>query len=193
MLWLLLDGPLLWIFAVVVLFALFGATHARSGGWCSTILVGAFLCIEFFSNLQPLHYLSANPLDALLLIGGYAFAGVIWCIVKWLSYTSMLTSDYNDAKAKYKMQNPNATDYDARKYAMGEIRITIPTADATQADHLKFLAKHKGDIYTWITFWPLSIVETVLNDPLTRFLRFTYNRLTNLMTDISKRAFGKVT
>lgn len=54
-----------------------------------------------------------------------------------------------------------------------------------RADH------NKGRIIFWMSYWPASALWTIINDPITRFYRFLYNRIGKLLEGISNSMFAK--
>lgn len=109
MLWVFLDGTLFWLFAIVVSLSLFGAVQTEKPGWCSFILGGFIVCLELFSPYHPLTYVAHNTVNTLVLLAGYAFAGTIWCVLKWMSYVHLLKDKYLDYKNGYLADHPQKT------------------------------------------------------------------------------------
>lgn len=50
---------------------------------------------------------------------------------------------------------------------------------------------NKGRIIFWMSYWPFSAVWTIINDPITRFYRFVYHRIGDMLAGISNRMFSK--
>jgi hypothetical protein len=238
MVWLFLDGTLFWVFALIVSVSLFGAVQSDKPGWCSFILGAFVVCLQLFSPYHPLTYIVHNTVDTLALIAGYAFAGTIWCVVKWMSYVHLLKDKYIDYRNRYIGENPQKTrdqyiaEYktanpintkdgrqpwtepapepnpqqialqQSRAEEYADRKLEAPDDNATsnlgmklpktEQERMSFLAKHKSVIYMWIMFWPFSLIGTIFDDPVRRFCRFVYNRLTGMLSGITARAFKNI-
>jgi hypothetical protein len=88
------------------------------------------------------NYIVTNPGTIILVFGGYLLVGLIWSFVKWYFYLSHL----KDKKAE-----------DGKTYIY--------------ADDISFL-KNKSRILVWMSYWPLSGLWTLINDPMRKLFQF---------------------
>jgi hypothetical protein len=238
MVWLFLDGTLLWVFLLVLSVSIFGTVQAEKPGWCSFLFGAGLIGLQLFSPYHPLTFIAHNTVDSLVLLAGYAVAGIIWCIFKWMSYVHQLKDRYLEYKNEYLAENPlktrdayiaqyisenplintdryapqgtapwlpseqqiasqktRAEEWADRQLDAADLRaqnslgMDLPK---THSERIKFLGKHKPAIYMWISFWPFSFIGTLFDDPIRRFLRFTYARMTGVLTGITERAFKNI-
>jgi hypothetical protein len=190
MIYLLLDGTLLWVFVALLSVGFLTAASNKSAGWCSTLLGGGLLTLQFFSNYHPFSFFIEQPIHAAEYTAAYAFFGVLYCILKWVSYVGQVGRKYKRKKQEYienaKMLGNTFTDADQKRF---DTDMTHEFGFPVPIKSLADMAKHRDSVYLWIAFWPLSAIITVFDDPVRRFLSFCYNRLANLMLSIAKRAF----
>lgn len=50
-------------------------------------------------------------------------------------------------------------------------------------------SENKSAIIAWISYWPLSLLATLLNNPFRRLFEYTYSLVANAYDEIGKRHF----
>jgi hypothetical protein len=93
----------------------------------------------------------------------YFFLGGVWSIIKWLRFTNKQVDEYKQ------MENPTAQCYNKLQY------------------NLK-ASSNKQAIYTWIAFWPWSVLWAMTHD----LIKHIYELLSGVYNRISSRALGRV-
>ena len=188
----LMASSLFWVFLALFVIGLFATVQTERPGWCSTIFVIGLVLIEVFSPYHPITYLITHPLYSGIVLLVYVAGGALWCIVKWASYTDLLKTAYLDYKAKWQTENPNYRPESFVASAKLKFGFNIPTKDSKPEEYREFVGKHKAAIYMWITFWPISALGTLIDDPLRRLRRFIYARISGLLVTITHKTFSKL-
>jgi len=58
--------------------------------------------------------------------------------------------------------------------------------------HKPKIEKHVEDFIRWASYWPISIVWSIINDPITKVFRWAAKRLQSILNSISDRIFNKI-
>ena len=164
---------------------------------------GAFIVLGIFILLMEnsgAFNIFADPLTLIKWTGLYFVVGAVWSFVKWFSFLNKRADQYKEHKETYiaNYSEPNSVpdcgtatnpSKEFKKYlddasfisAYYPSRVTIiPTAK----DNLDKLA-------TWILWWPMSFVWTMLNDPLVRLARYMVRQLNIVYDGIANKVFAK--
>jgi hypothetical protein len=173
-----------WLFASVVVIAMLTCINFQKGFGATVVAVGTILAFQFFGGYDIFGYVRHNPMSLLSYVGIYAALGVGTGIFKWWRYVRNHRAKYLEAKTEY--QDDKGTLDGWEKYR-----------EAGNYSAIKFIfqpvaRKHKAVITMWMTYWPLVLVWTVINDPVRKFFRAVYERVSGLLEAISHNAFKDV-
>jgi hypothetical protein len=201
-----IDGFLFWIiFAAFSVFSIV-AIEKESPSFCTGIVAGFLLILEFFSPYHPLSFILHQPRDAIVIALLYIAAGAAWIVVKWVSHVYTVRDRFNEIKAdiigayrKPSNKNPSGQyvgdrqaffNEDGTLNELGVQRLYEEGARRVGERQLPLQAtQHKSEIYMWWLCWPLSMFWTLLNDPIRRIGNFIYHLLGNTLQNISDHAF----
>lgn len=166
----------------------------ESGVWATIVFLGSLFGLNFLWKLPIIDSVKANPGHTALLILSYFAIGIVWSIVKWYFFVHNKMVKYNNFKAKFladnkaesltgelavKFMNWLANNYEARAEGIDG---TAPTA-----------SEHKAALTRWGTYWPFSIVGTLLNDVVRRTWEYIYEMLQTTYQRMSEAIFKSAT
>jgi hypothetical protein len=97
---------------------------------------------------------------------GYIPVGIGWVYLKWRSY---LGYRYREAEDYLKLNG------------------SLPNWDYPPQ-----VSKHKSDIMRWLSWWPFSLIGTLLNDPLRRLFEAVYRNIASHLQEISNNMFSNL-
>jgi len=171
-------------------------------GWATTLCsLGIALWLWNFGGCIW-GYISVNPLNTLGFIVGYVVLGIIWSIVRWNEHVKGVFRQFNNIKKDF------LTKYDLKWPLDGDnlknfIRILNKDSktfyeNMTIEEISKSLtpkASEKATVITaWISYWPVSLLGTLLNNPFKRFFQWIYSLVSGIYDKITsshqKDAFG---
>ena len=142
--------------------------YPRYGGSGATLVFVATCAILWFFGGTTLRdifsYINEHPWKSLLFLLEYFLVGVIWSFAKW--YFFLL-----NRKEKIEKQIEAKQSYFD----------SIPSAK-----------DYKGRIISWMTYWPMSIVWTFLNDPFKRIFKYIYSIFEKWYESMSNRMFADI-
>lgn len=171
-----------WIVAIVVFIIITTLVENEHGTWAFLSVTATVLFMSYAWGLHPITYILTNPLHILLLTALYFAIGTGWGVVKWALFVQKQIDRYNEIKANVlrkmgiKEINPEA----AKK-----IRETVNSQYSQPLDTSPDVGRYKSDLLRWMTYWPFSIVGTLLHDIVKRIFNFIYARMSNLLQSIA--------
>ena len=163
-----------WLMAVIVFFAITALVEIDEGnGWGAFFVSFAFVALlYFFGSKEPiesmLSYVVNNPFPTLMIVGLFFLFGAAWSIAKWFFFL----------KAERKKQWEDHVEYN--KHALEdrkrEWKPNVPTA-----------RRNKSLILMWISWWPFSMVWTLLDNPLRKAFNAIYDNLEQTYDRMAER------
>ncbi|KKM93267.1 hypothetical protein LCGC14_1210040 [marine sediment metagenome] len=180
-----------WFFALVglVCLALLVAVETESPFWAASALIGFGLALHFLGDLNVFSWLIKNPLRTALCVGGYFVTGALWSVGKWWFFVRNKRDKYNERRRDFISANdlefsaaiPPEHQKDFKRHMKFDSYGGMPDARA-----------HKSRILTWMTYWPWSMVWTLINDPIKKLFRMIYRRLQRVYDKISESVWSGV-
>lgn len=162
-----------WVLAVIASILLFAFIEAEEGS-AATITLLLFLAIQQFFGFNVISYLVESPMRTLYLIGGYFVGGTIWSFIKWWFYVKDVRYRYDEAREE-KAPSMSKKEW---AYYVANYGLSKPIA-----------SKSKEKILRWMSFWPWSLIWTLINDPVKKAFRAIYQRIQGLLQSIADSAF----
>ena len=191
-----------WILVAVVSILMFYFLEYDKSFRASLTLIITILFLFWFGNLS-FSYISANPLQFLAFVAGYFVAGAVWTVVKWWFFVYRMREEYNEIRESFlrseNVGGPGIPD-DLKSNWYGYLRRNVNYGKYGSRSRLKLIANgveppkpndFKSRIYSWMVFWPWSMVYTLIDDPVRKIFRFIYRNIKYLLERISAHAFRK--
>lgn len=137
----------------------------NGGGFKSTVaIVVAITLYAIFGSFEHVKdlfsYVIHNPSTILLFFGAYVFLGVVWSVVKWYFFLLNVKEDLKDKNYTHIL------------------------------DHIPTAKKNKARIMSWMMYWPLSGVWTLINDPMRRAFQVVFRKIESKFDAISNSVFA---
>ena len=170
------TGLLWWAMIGVVFVTMLVALEKESYGWLWGIGIITLLAHEFLSDFSPIGYIVANPMTIVYGVIGYLVVGMNWGFVKWWFFTRAAATAYREARdRKYpnmpagEMLTPEQRERLFNDFVIPSKYVPILTD--------RRVSNYKTRIITWVTYWPISMFWTLLNDPIKMLVKFLYHRV----------------
>lgn len=148
--------------------------HDTGGGVPSTIIILSCITLYyFFGSKQDVYdflaYMRDYPWFTLGRIVAYVGIGIIWSIFKW--YFFLQNKKYHLTK---KIEDLGGVDLTTHE---------ISESDIPQAK------RNKARIISWMSYWPFSMIWTLINEPVKKMFRFIYTKIEGIFQKMSDSAF----
>ncbi len=161
----------LWFWVLIIAAFILLTYQVNIGnGWGSTVVfVLTILAITFLGNSKLVSdiigYVNLNPGISIGIFCGYFIAGAIWSLIKWYYFV---------LDQKEKQIKESKTPYNSSK----KYSFVMPMP-----------GDFKGDITLWMSYWPLSFIWTMIDNPFKRIFANIFKNLENTYTKISSHIF----
>lgn len=187
-----------WLLLVAECAVLFWAVSCRRGFVALFSLLLFAAIIQFFGGVPILQTLWHNPLTALAALAGWLAVSVPWAFTKWWLFVTNNSNRYDEILADFRTQPGNAdlpadvNDFtpeqkvDWKEY-FDQHCYPDDWYEYRRVEFYPKVRDHKADVMTWMTFWPWSLLWTLLNDPVRRFFQHVYWQISAALQSISDR------
>ena len=156
-------------------------------------IFGTLAVVALFSDINPFLWILHNFDTFIAFAIAYFFVGTGWAVAKWWFYISKLARIVTRVKEDfYKRRNfePTATLTSEQYYQfMRDVR------DATKYRVTNIppkVSEHKALITSWMTYWPISALWTLINDPIVRLFDSIYYGIAEYLQAISNKKFAGI-
>ena len=165
--------------------------------------------IWLFGNFDLFGFLGANWSVILLTLVAYFVAGIVWGFGKWEFWLSKRRREFEAKKQDWlEKQNWSGNEVPVqlrdswtrevvKTYATGMGYISSVDLSEWPSDRVKGLvvpkaSKNKGLIIYWMSYWPISLLWTLLRDVLKEIWEFLYFRICKYLQRRSEANFKGV-
>ena len=169
---------LLFLYSCVLCWTLDHEDDDFGFGISTILLIAILLSFEFFSENKPFTYLWDHPWIAIEIFLGYFVIGAIWSIVKWWFSE---TNRFQLTKERFiEHHSIKGTNIPPEYMDRWDVYMTHAKTDPS---------RHKTRFLSWITYWPWSLIWTMINDPLKRLVKRIYQELLGTYQKITDRVW----
>lgn len=178
---------------VAILALVFGAVCSDrdrffAGLACTVVLVVASLYFAGVRGPEVIPFLLARWQEMLVGFAAYVVAGVPWAFVKWWRFAVLARRRLEDWLTTHPVPKKSTDHHD--RLAMGSYAASVPGPikfDLTSEKFVLLASEHKSRIVTWLAFWPLSILGTLVGDFLVRIWDNVYDAARHLLQRVADR------
>jgi hypothetical protein len=179
-------GPFwFWALLVVSTVVLIALVEYEQGTWATVTLLIVMGLLQFKGDIKVFNFIGEHPMRSCLYLLAYFAAGAIWSIIKWWFYVRKTREGYDEKKKEFLEQNGVSVMNDSLKNKW-------KSTCAYQSYGIPDSLQHKAKIVTWMTYWPWSLVWTMINDPIRRAFDDIYRLLRSQYQKIADKAYGDI-
>lgn len=149
-----------WIVSLVLLVAILVAVETETGFMAGVFLVLGILFFNYCVRLPIIFWALHHPLALLGLFLAYAVVGIGWSVFKWYLFLRKTLVAYKVKGESYGQEYPPQVN------------------------------RHKSDIIFWLSYWPFSIVGSLLNDFFRNFFNRIYLEISAFLQRMSDKMFA---
>lgn len=194
--WLLIFAPFtfwFWTLLVIESFILLACIEKEQGFFATVTLIVTLVLLEQCGGIPILRYVVEHPIPILLSVLAYFAAGTGYGIVKWWFFVTEQRERYESARADFLLEKkvkgdvmPEELKLDWKNYAERGVY------GKERFEYRPRARNFKGRILMWMTYWPWSLLWTLINDMVKKLFRHIYYRIAGLLQSISNKAFAGV-
>jgi len=170
-------------------------------GWATTLVSISLALVIWLNQEAVFDFIKNNPSQLLGFIGSYIVVGVIWSIVKWQLYVRKAFKPLKEVKAEFISINGKIDDENREGFNNEVIKASlidnrgyiITSSDISKKTPLEDIinkispiaSRKKGVITSWVSYWPISLSATLLNNPFRHFFEWLYENISGLYERIT--------
>jgi hypothetical protein len=179
----------------------------KNGGYKATAVFLVTLAAWYFF-IEPdvasiLVWVRTNVVTLLIAAVAYFAIGAVWGVIKWRLYlddlTSYIRTRLDTFKAKYgiSLKSREEKDEFASKVRTNVWRTAEVRIDGNNPDYvITFTPPHVNGnmdlVLRWMTFWPVSITWTLLNNPVRKIFIWIFRSMSGVMQRMANDQFSKI-
>jgi hypothetical protein len=153
-------------FLLGFLFVVLTVEIAYDAGIVAFLTLAFYVAVSVLFGWFRLDWPLEHWREVVFALGCYIPVGVGWTFAKWWFYVRMRAREVKALIAAHK----SFSSYD------------LPPQ----------VGNHKADIIRWLSWWPFSVIGTILNDPFRRLFEAVYRGIAETLQRISIRAFADI-
>jgi len=183
-------SPMWWILVVAEICLLIWFVEEDWPGKAIFSLLILSALLIFFGDFNVYKYIKANPILLLKYFSMYIVIGVVWGVCKYYFFLTKIRRLYVDSKKKYMKTHSlqDMTSQDLKNWKSGwgmngEREIFEKDTE---------FWRNKARIITWMTYWPLSMVWTVISDLVKRVLEEIWEFVKGFFKMMHKKVLGEL-
>lgn len=183
----------IWVITIIVLVGIGILVEIENTGYASLMFSVGLALILFNYHTIILSFLMAHVIMVLLFIIAYSFIGIIWSLIKWRSYVRNIFTKFKEMKDEFIREHKNIIGDNLEEFnrTIGYYFHTSISYHNTIDDTIDAItpiaSRKKSTIISWITYWPISMISTFLNDPFRRFFEWIYSLVANYYSTMTDR------
>jgi hypothetical protein len=165
-----------WIVAVILFLILVALIENGQLGWSIGVVAAVVLLVAYGTGVTialAWTFFTAHPIALLIGAVGYFAVGAAWSVIKWWAFVRKLFRRIAGGEQVFDVNDG----YDRRKLG---------------PENPPKVANHKEDITTWMSFWPISMAWTIVDDPVRRICTEIYHSLSGFLQGIADKQFNKL-
>ena len=134
----------------------------------ASLIVFIFL-IWWLADIPIWAWIKANPWNLLKYIGYYIIGGIVWSFIKFHFALSRTREAVLELKKEWLTmkgdQSFSGSDKTFKEFVHRRCSYDDRSVDPTQE-------RTVGRLVFWASFWPISFIWTIINDPVRKFFRW---------------------
>lgn len=166
-------------------------------GWATTLFsIGTALTIWTY-KADILGFIMENTAQTIYFALAYIVGGLVWSLLKWKSYIGRKVDQYEDIKIEFTKQTGEIKDNWKKWLSKLESNFDISLYDYYTPEQIALkivpqAKERKSLIISWISYWPMSLGATMLNNPVRRFFEWVYSLVSGIYDKIGASAANKI-
>jgi hypothetical protein len=169
-------------------------------GWATTFVSLGIALLMWNYRGEAWEMISQNPWPTVGFVVSYIIIGIVWSFIKWNTYVKRTFGRIKKVKDEFIAEHKEINDGNRAEFnqMIEKLRLkdssgyTISVFDKTTLDDIikkvtPVASEKKSIITAWISYWPMSLVGTLLNNPFRHFFEWLYDNLSGYYDKITNK------
>lgn len=192
------GGLWFWVLTGILFISVLICDGKDEAGWAWGFILGYLVLIHVLGDANIFKLASVHPWTVFSVILGYMTAGVLWSIPKWYMFVQRIKDNVVSLKRSF-LKDEEATlatpipeeAMDSWHNTYSKHQLDIFPYSPTGRDFPPRPSQHKSRITSWMSLWPISIINTFFFDFMVRGWEWAQARLQTFYYNVSKRVVGE--
>ena len=172
-----------------------GLYIAESGrpGLATVLAIPVIGLLCWLSGVNPLVWSATNPFLTIFIVVLYFVAGTWWGWTKWRLHVRAQKRKSNDLKEAFLIERkiPYRIDAPIPAELHGEW-VTFLKQRGLPRSLAPAVKQNKARILAWMSYWPVSFVWTMIDDPVYRLFQSMYYRISENLQKYANEEFKNI-
>lgn len=188
-----LSAPVVLTVAIIAAITIAVLLEFEENGWATTIFSVSVALVGWTHKNEIWEFISSNPMPTIYFGLTYIGAGLAWSLIKWKVYIKSKSDRFNQLKKDFIAKYGDIR-YSWKSWVshvssnMSLVLYEHDTPEEIVSKIIPQASEKKALIVSWISYWPMSLSATLLNNPFRRFFEWIYSIFSGLYDKISKSA-----
>lgn len=187
--------------ATIVLLIIIGVLlEADKEGWATTLFCIGLALVGWTYKYDFLFLLQSHPFQIIGFVLAYIAIGIGWSVAKWTLYVKSIFDYFSYFKNTLQKKDiyKNKPQEVLNKLALRFIGYGYMDSnrDYTLEEILEKITPeaidNKSKIVSWIAYFPISMLATLLNNPFRRFFEWVYENVSGIYDKITNSYKNKI-
>lgn len=200
------GGAWFWLVVILASILIVAFLENDNAGNATILAIGSILALIFLGNTEIFSWVAVHPLLLILYSVGYIVVGALYGLLKWYLLLHDRADRYLEVRTSWL---ENAIKRDSSKLPAKLCRQALTAVVLTGAVKKTWknyiqqeyygepitkpsVGRNKGRILSWMTYWPLSGLWTLINDPIRRIFRWLYRRISTILIHMADKIFADI-
>lgn len=174
----------------------------EKSGWATTLFSFGLALSIWAYKTEIWDAISTNPLSTFCFIIGYITTGLIWSLFKWKLYILKRINLIDEQKYKFEKNNGKVKENwqkwidflnsNVPSYLRSNYFGVQDSPESIGKSMIPVARDKKSLIVSWISYWPMSMGATLLNNPFKRFFEWIYGMVSGIYDKMGSSAADKI-
>lgn len=177
-----------WVWVAFVGLILSICVAWEAPGWATVTFLAACGLSDWALGTHIYASVMQNPLVMLEIFAVYILIGVIWSMPKWFFHVREIREDYLYDVNRFLWSRDREQNNQIPEDLVADW-LRSPEFRRWDGEIPPLASKNKSRITLWMMYWPISMVWTLIDEPVRRTFNFVYEQIQGVYTRISEHAF----
>lgn len=185
-----------WILIALEFVCLLTCMAKDKGTWATVSLIATCAIFNWLCGVPLLSWIAGHFWLALAYAGGYLVIGTVWSVIKWYSYVTDQRERYDELKAKFLKKRSIEGEIVPKGLRVDWERELNDGHGNGGCSYRRcacigrpLARNHKDDVIRWMSYWPFSLLWTVLFNWVVKVCNKIYQQIQASLQKISDHKF----
>lgn len=175
-------GLLFWVGCAATLIAVAISVEYENGPVATLCLAIGAAAVCLLTKFNPWSWVVTHQMLVAQIVGAYFLIGAFWGIARYWFFLKGVQQALQEFKENRKISG-QLSDGERSDFISSQRYVrTLPPRVSDSRDR----------ILVWMTYWPLSMPWTLINEPVKRFFRYVYFTIAAKLQAMSDRMFTDI-